>query len=357
MGLRLFWLVPNLVLPAERGLKMLLRVIALLLLVGCGKAPQFSKLEYQSSMTAEDTVQRALVGYAKNVSQCSSEMLALVDEHDSNTRALLASVKKIKLAGSKIDPKKFQEQRKDLFQIFTSPDFAQVLRDSAVVLTNIANDDDFMTHVSGIHQSLLNKEDGDRLAEILALAVADPAKLQNFLEAGRTWLCEDYSQNDLLGFIYAPKTLWAIGGQHLLSNALYLVGAGEFVPHSLWVQNKLSALEIPPKLQEFMMLMKEMMPKNNLCQVENLAAYESLFPLLYELFKTPEVGNAQRPLRKFANLMSKMYTMSIDNSCAGVAFDSLNKDDYRRVLLGIADFIQNDKTGVLAILQQAKPRE
>ncbi len=336
---------------------MFFRLIALLLLVSCGKAPQFSKLDYQESMTAEDTVQRALVGYAKNTSQCTSEMLALVDEHNSDTRVLVASMKKLKIVGSKLEPKKFEAQRKDLFQIFTGTDFEQVLRDAAVVLTQIANDDELMTHIAGMHQSLLTKEDGDRLAEILALAVADPAKLQSFLEAGRTWMCDGYSQNDLLGFIYAPKTLWAIGGQHLLSNALYLVGAGQFVPHSLWVQNKFSSLELPSKLQEFMMLMKEMMPKNSICELENLAAYESVFPILYELFKTPEPGQVQRPLRKFANLVSKMHTMTADNSCSGVAFDSLTKDDYRRVLLGIADFIQNDKSGVIAILQQAKPRE
>ncbi|MBL4817724.1 MAG: hypothetical protein JKY15_00645 [Deltaproteobacteria bacterium] len=336
-----------------------LSLLALLLTLGCQSKEIEEFLSKQQEHSVEEVTQHVLKSYASTAPECSTEMMQLVGENEANTTKVVSLFKELASGHSSkpINLDKFKSEREQIAQIFTHDQFFEVLQDASKLLREISSNDKIMSSLEAVHQSF-QAEDGDRLAEILEVAFSQPSKLQTLFEAARTWACSDYSQDDLLGFIYAPKTLWELGGRKLLSNGLFLVGSGDFVPNSLQVQQNLAALELPPKLKEFVGLLKEMLPKGKgICGVDNLGPYEKHFAVLYELFKQPEQADSQRPLRKLVNMAVKMYTMSSSNQCHGHKFDELNAEDLKQVIEKLAHFIESDETGLVAILKKARPRQ
>jgi hypothetical protein len=75
------------------------------------------------------------------------------------------------------------------------------------------------------------------------------------------------------------------------------------------------------------------------------------------LAKNPSDPNAPRPLRAILNMSLKLFTLNKEtNNCSGVSFDTLKKEDFKNNLLMVADYLIDEKTGLLSIINAMKPR-
>ena len=95
-----------------------------------------------------------------------------------------------------------------------------------------------------------------------------------------------------------------------------------------------------------------------MCNLENLDAYKNHVKFFASLLtKTPGNPDAPRPLRALLNMSLQLFTMNKEaNECAGKSFDGLKKEDLKATLLMVAEYLVDEKIGVLGIINMMKPR-
>jgi hypothetical protein len=118
----------------------------------------------------------------------------------------------------------------------------------------------------------------------------------------------------------------------------------------------IQGLAIPDELQQFATLVKDMLPKQDICSVHNFDAYRPHIALLLSLFTASDTLNESRPLRSFVNVLFKLYTMEDSNQCSGTSLDDLKKQTLQNAFLTTAQFMSDEQHGVTGVLKRMKPR-
>ena len=324
-------------------------------LVGCG-GTQFNQIPTKPSQTPEEIIEKALEVYAQESGQCSSQKLALVKNNQTQVRNLITQIKKLAApnAAPGINMKAMQNYAGSsesdhfqlLVQILTSDTFKTVLLQSSSLLKQVAYDSIFMSNLSGI-QGDLNLEPGDRIAEILTILSTSSEKREILLRAAQTILCTDTaSEQTILDALQSPAVLWELG-----PNGVYLLGS-PFFQHAEPLIKSIKALQLPQELDQFVVLIKSMIPSTNICPLENLSAYEKHFELLASLVDS----ESPRPIKNLSNLLLKVYTMQESNQCTGISLDDLKQENIQNAFLTVAQFLADEKEGLPAFLQAVKPR-
>lgn len=322
----------------------------LILLTGCG-SPTFHQTDSKPQEPLEETISKGLEIFAKNSTNCRDEKLALVRKDKAMIQNLVAQTKNLATTSTatlSIKSQSAQEQFEMIFQILTNDGFKVVVNQTSDVIKTVANNDTIMSNLTAIRDDLL-AEPGDRIAEIIISLASDTSKQSALLGAIRSALCDNPSKGDLVGALLTPQVLWQIG-----PNATYLL-ASPLAKHSQPLILALKQIPIQEELQQFVALVKDMLPKQDICSIDNLDAYQKHLALVLSLLKTGD-SPEPRPLRNFANVLFRLYNMDVSNQCSGISFDELQKKTLQNAFLTVANFLADDQHGVVAFLKQIKPR-
>lgn len=329
----------------------------LILLTGCGNA-EFTRYEKKAEQPLEETVTKGLEVIATASPSCKDEKLAIVQKNKPIIQNLVTHIKNLVGGNTPVlnmkTMKSYVDQPSDdqidlIFQILASDGFRTVVSQSSDVIKTVALNDTIMTNLAAIRDDLLS-EPGDRTAEIITTLASDPIQQSTFLGAARTALCDNPSEQDLLGTLLTPKVLWSLG-----PNGMYLLGSPLY-QHAKPLLLAIRQLPIPDELSQFIDLVKQMLPKPNICTLDNLDAYQPHLALVLSLLKPQDNAADPRPLRSFINVVFKLYSMESSNQCSGTSFDDLKKETVQRAFLTVSNFMADDQHGVIGFLKQMKPR-
>ena len=330
----------------------------LLLVIGCSNA-QFTQHKPQPSQPFEEMVSKGLEIFAESSKSCQEQKIALVKKDKSMIQNLVGQVKglttgetpKVSLKGFKTHFSLVDTDQFDMiYQILTNEGFQTVVSQTADVIKSVANNDIIIGNLTAIRDDL-NLEPGDRIAEILNLLASDSARQEILLGAAHSALCENLSEQDIIGVLLSPKVLWTLG-----PNATYLLGS-PLMKHAKPLFAAVKKVSIPDELSQFVALVKDMMPKQNICSVTSLEPYQKHFELVLSLLKAGDTSNTTRPLRSFLNTLFRLYTMDESNQCAGMSFDDLKKENIQNAFLTLSNFLIDEQHGVMGVLKQIRPRQ
>lgn len=322
----------------------------LLLLVGCGNA-EFAKQEPMPAQPFEEMVSKSLEIFAKSSSNCQEQKLALIKKEKSLIQGVVGQVKEIATSNSTtLKVKTSHDQFEEIFQILTSDGFKTVVNQTADVIKTIGNNDAITTNLTAIRNDL-TLEPGDRIAEIISMLASDPIKQNILLGAAHSALCDNLSEQDIIGTLLSPEVMWALG-----PNATYLM-ASPLAKHVKPLIFAVKQIKLPDELKEFIALAKDMMPKQDICSIENLDAYQKHLALALSLLKAGDKPDEPRPLRSFLNTLFRLYTMEESNQCTGISFDDLKKENVKNAFLMTSSFLSDEQHGVIGFLSKMKPRK
>lgn len=323
----------------------------LILLAGCG-SPTFHQLDSKPPEPLEETVSKGLEIFAKSSTNCRDEKLALVRKDKMMIQNLVAQTKNLATTNTatlSIKSQSSQEQLEMILQILTSDGFKVVVSQTSDLIKTVANNEIIMSSLTAIRDDLL-AEPGDRIAEIIISLASDTSKQSALLGAVRSALCDNPSEEDLVGVLLTPQVLWQLG-----PNATYLL-AGPLAKHTQPLLLALKQIPIQDELQQFAALVKDMLPKQDICAIDNLDPYQKHLALVLSLLKTGD-SLEPRPLRNFVNVLFRLYSMDVSNQCSGISFDELQKETIQNAFITVANFLADDQHGVVAFLKQMKPRK
>lgn len=322
----------------------------LLLLTGCGNA-QFTKQEAKPEQPFEEMVSKGLEIFAQSSNQCREQKLALVQKNKGLVQGIVTQIKNIATSKtSSLKTKSNNDQFEMIFQILTSEGFKTVVNQSSDVIKTLGNNDVIMANLTAIRDDF-SQEPGDRMAEIINLLASDTTKQDILLGAAHSALCDNLSEQDIIGVLLSPKVLWALG-----PNVTYLM-ASPLAKHVKPLVLALKQVNIPDELKEFIILTKDLMPKQDICSIENLDAYQKHFALALSLLKSSENQTEPRPLRSFINTLFRLYTMDESNQCSGISLDDLKKENIQNAFLMASSFLSDEQHGVVGFLSKMKPRQ
>jgi hypothetical protein len=322
----------------------------LLLLIGC-KDAQFTQYEVKPEQPFEEIVSKSLEIFAKSGSNCQEQKLALVRKEKNLIQGLVGQVKEIAVSNpTAIKTKSNHNQFEEVFQILTSEGFKTVVNQTADVIKSIGNSDAIIANLTAIRDDLM-LEPGDRIAEIISMLASDPIKQNILLGATHSALCDNLSDQDIIGTLLSPQVMWTLG-----PNATYLM-ASPLAKHIKPLILAVKGISLPNELRDFITLAKDMMPKQDICSIENLEAYQKHFALALGLLKTSNNSTEPRPLRSFLNTLFKLYTMEDSNQCAGISFDDLKKENIQNAFFTVSNFLSDEQHGVVGFLNKMQPRQ
>lgn len=320
------------------------------LLVACS-SPTFDKKQQITSDSLEQVVSDGLKNYAINATDCNSERLALIASSKDLVGNLIAQIRIV--ASSSQSPFSLttlgSEQIDLMYQILTNDGFSTVVRQTADVLKAFAKNDSIMTSLLAIRDDIVS-EPGDRISEIINLIAADPSKQNTLLGAMHSALCDNPTDSDLLSALMTPQVIWELG-----PNATYLL-TSSFTKNLKSLNQTLQTIPVPDELKQFVALVQDMLPKPDICSIENLDTYQKYLSIVLSLLKTPENPKQARPLRSFVNVLFKMYSMNQANQCTGISFDNLGAQSTRNALISTANFLSDEEQGLPSFLKKLKPR-
>jgi hypothetical protein len=163
--------------------------------------------------------------------------------------------------------------------------------------------------------------------------------------------CKKATNQDFSYLLMTPQLLWWLAGP----NSIYLLLHSDILVHLKPIAQVLKNITPPQNLEKFFVFLHQMAPTQDVCSLENLDAYEKPITILEHLLKQPQDPTEQRPLRKFLNLMFKLYSMQDSNHCHGISFDELKSGNIQHALIQAADFLTNEQSGLISFLQKIKP--
>ncbi len=318
-------------------------IALVVLLAGCGDA-KFSKLD-KPTKSAEDSILEGVKKTAASAYQCKEQRLALIHENEGLVRSLITQFKNTlpKNDGNvpKIDLKPLAEQYyerapdadlvDDICGILTSQGFKTVLQETAELIEQVANNNNVMANIMGIHNSL-GKKPGDKIAEMVSMLAEDASKRDMLFGVAKTALCESASNENIVDALMSYSVLLELG-----QNALFLIGS-PVKKHAKSLYN--TKIAIPENLKKFVMLAQGIAPKQDFCSMENLDAYQKHFQLAATLLKAPENPEQPRPLRTLLNTTMRLYTMADTNECKGLSYDSIQQEDLQETLFRLARIVR-----------------
>lgn len=333
----------------------------LLFLMSCEGA-HFKTFEEKPVPSAESIVADSLNLFAEGSSQCREQKIALVKDNIPRIKAVVGQLKNIALGGkTHLNTKQMarhytqkteDEQLKEIIAIVTSDGFRTVLGQVSDVIRDASKNEVILGHLETVLGSFY-QESGDRLAEILTDVSIDPVKQASLFGALHTALCDEATEQDILGALLSPEVLWTLG-----PNVGYLI-TSDMILSGKAVAKAVQAIELPEELKQFIELAKQMMPQQNLteriCSMD-VNNYQKHFKLIATLFQKPSDAKQPRPLRSLLNMFSSFYTLEESNGCVGTRVDELKQTHIKNAFLMIADFIKHEETGLVGFLQKMKPR-
>ncbi|MEI6804919.1 MAG: hypothetical protein WCK49_00240 [Myxococcaceae bacterium] len=329
----------------------------LILLTGCNNINQ---TEIKSKTYLEEVVTKSLEGFAANSSVCREEKVALVRKDKALIQNLVAQVKNLANSSpiATLNIKSFSQyldqstadQIDMMFQILTSDGFRVVVGQTADLLRTVSTNDAILDNLTSVRDDLLS-EPGDRISEIITSLASDRAKQDALLGAVKSATCNNPSETDLVGLLFTPQVLWELG-----ANGTYLI-ASPLAQHARPLLLAVQQLAIPDELAQFVAMVKDMLPKQDICLIDNLDAYQPHIALALSLFKASDTANEPRPLRSLVNVLFKLYTMEDSNQCSGTSFDDLTKQSIQDALTTTANFLSDEQHGVVGVLKKMKPRK
>ncbi|MES2504740.1 MAG: hypothetical protein V4534_07675 [Myxococcota bacterium] len=331
----------------------------LLLAIGCGNA-EFSEFDSKPMPPPEELVATAMELMASGAETCKEQRMSLVKDNCGRVKEVVGHLKKIAKKSTKVDITPMvthyaqvnNDMIKDMIAIITSDGFKVVLIQVADLLTSIANDTDIIAPMEKLHKGF-SEQPGDRLAEIISNVATNTTYQQAVFGAMHTALCENATEQDILGALFSPSVIWELG-----PNAGYLL-TSKFADNYLKLQGKLKGLTIPKETQDFIGLIQQMIPNQDLttqiCDMQ-VANFQKHFALVASLLKAPANSAHPRPLRTLLNMLFKVYTMTELDGCVGKSFDTFGSEDIKKTLELMSAFIKNEDTGLMGFLKNLKPR-
>lgn len=321
-------------------------VVFALLLTSCGSPNTGSQNKIMKN--TEDAVIEGLEQTAASAYQCREQRVALIKDNETTVRDLIALFKTAAKKPGKapeIDLKTLGEHYyarptdadlgDDIYGILTSEGFKLVLKETAEFLEQISNNDAVIENLIALRDQL-GKKPGDKLAEIITLLATDRSKQEILFGIVKTANCESASNQNIVDALMSPFLLLQLGkpGLYLLKN--------DFKKH---IKSLVKIFEetiiLPNSLKEFAGLVQGIVPKQNICEMENLNSFQNFAKLAAILLKAPEDQTQHRPLRVLLNTVMRLYTMSDDNQCLGISYDNLQTNNIKEALLLIAGLIKS----------------
>lgn len=325
----------------------------MLLISSCN--PHF---EPKESHPIEQVVSRGLENFAMASLECQSEKLDLVRQKKPVLQNLVTQLKNLNEkspAGLNIKALRHYtnlsegDQLDLIYQIITSQGFKTVVTQTGDFIKAMASNEIVLSNLEAIRDDF-NQESGDRTAKLLTDLATNTTQQNILLATARSALCDNPSESDLLGAIFSPETLWKLG-----PNGVYLLNS-DLKKHAVPLVKAVQTVPIPEELGQFIGLMKEMMPSQDICNITTVEPYQKYFSFVANLIKVPDNSEDSRPLRTFLNVLFKLYSMEKSNQCSGSSFDDLKKEHFQNMLFKTAHFLADDTHGVVGFLRQIKPR-
>lgn len=317
------------------------------LLMGCG-GPRFSQPDPKPAVSTGASILEGIKQTAANSGQCSEQRTKLIAENENEVvlKNLIEELLKLAHNGigdTKIDIKTVAEAyyarpsdadtTSDLVGILTSNGFKTVLKETANLIEQVANNDVIMGHLTAIHADL-NGKPGDKVAELLEL-LANDAQIRDTLLGLVKVECNNKTQKNLADLWLSPKILLGTFGAKGLA-----VVMSDFTLHAHSLYKSVSAITIPLDLTQFKDLVMGIAPKPDFCSINNLDAYQKHFELVATLLKAPADSTQSRPLKVALNLLVRMWTMEQANNCEGFSYDELKQENLKNTLLMISGLIK-----------------
>lgn len=325
----------------------LIYVFLTICVTACG--PQLPKRPDTNANTEESAIS-ALKNGAARARECSTQKLAMVNEHEELLRAVIKTFKQ-PIGQSKSNAQPIQINLKplaekyynrqpdaelddDIVGIYTSDKFKSLIQDTRIWLTQLSENESLLNNLLETPK-VLKEESGVHLADIIFMISKDRDKREVLLSTAKTALCDKVSDENIVDALNSYQVFSEIGPKAFL----ILKSKLRKTLKALVKQD----LKTPASVIEFISLASNSVPKADMtsaiCSLDNLDEYEPIFNLLTLLLEAPKDPKESRKLVTLSNFALKFYSMSESNQCTGTSYESIHNENLKDFLLAIADLL------------------